>query len=274
MEDIREIQSISQHAKEYWKLDNAASVWWNPNLPWYQAQLNTVMNTIEAKNKHIVDIGTGNGRFSVYFAKAGAQSIVAVDISKKMLELAKENASADGVVGKIKFVQADAEALDFLPAEMFDVAICMEIFVTLPNPLKALNGIKGLLKAEGIIVANIDSPLTKSWYFRLLHNRSLYYSLPLGLRRHVFHKYFRLPVFPPSGEEKKRPKQLPTTQETIQSLNGNFEVKLFRAEDCIHNMSKKKFMKLFEEASLEIFKVARVGYWFCPRGYIVFARKT
>lgn len=45
------------------------------------------------KNKSIADLGCGEGFCSRYFLKKGARKIYGIDISKKMIDLAKSNSS-------------------------------------------------------------------------------------------------------------------------------------------------------------------------------------
>jgi len=56
----------------------------------------------------VLDIGTGSGAISISLAKYLKKSeIISVDISKKALEVAKENALLNKVSGQIKFIQSD-----------------------------------------------------------------------------------------------------------------------------------------------------------------------
>lgn len=55
-----------------------------------------------------VDVGTGSGCIAVCVAHAIPSSVgCAIDVSAAALEIARENASSHGVLGRIQFVQAD-----------------------------------------------------------------------------------------------------------------------------------------------------------------------
>lgn len=58
------------------------------------------------KNKNITDIGTGSGNIIISLAKnlSGKNTFTAVDISKKALSVAKQNAKLNQVSEKIKFI--------------------------------------------------------------------------------------------------------------------------------------------------------------------------
>ncbi len=60
------------------------------------------------KGSSILDVGTGSGNIAVTLAKHIPQArVTAIDISEKALEVARANAVAHGVAGRIDFVRAD-----------------------------------------------------------------------------------------------------------------------------------------------------------------------
>ncbi|MDM8533841.1 peptide chain release factor N(5)-glutamine methyltransferase [Clostridiaceae bacterium HSG29] len=60
------------------------------------------------ENLRVLDIGAGSGAISISLAKYLKNSeIVSVDISKKALDVAKENALLNGVSDRIKFIKSD-----------------------------------------------------------------------------------------------------------------------------------------------------------------------
>jgi len=79
-----------------------------------------LVETVIRKLKHlefpsILDIGTGSGNIAIALAKNidGAQS-VGVDISEKALELARSNATLNGVSGRSRFVAGDISDVKFV----------------------------------------------------------------------------------------------------------------------------------------------------------------
>ena len=76
------------------------------------------------KSGRVLDIGTGSGRLAIELAKAKGSNfeITGLDVSPNMLQKAAENARQAGAADKIKFVQANADALPF-PDGSFDLVI-------------------------------------------------------------------------------------------------------------------------------------------------------
>ena len=78
----------------------------------------------------LLDVGCGSGRYCIEMAKAGAKEVVGVDISPKMLEIAKQLAVDYGVSSRCQFLQKDV--LDI--QNSFDDAIAMGFFDYVQKP--------------------------------------------------------------------------------------------------------------------------------------------
>jgi ubiquinone/menaquinone biosynthesis C-methylase UbiE len=78
---------------------------------------------------HLLDVGTGTGRAAIGLARAGA-SVVGVDASSEMLEVARERAAAVNV--PVTFDVGDAHALPF-PANHFDGAVSLRVLMHTPD---------------------------------------------------------------------------------------------------------------------------------------------
>jgi|SRR6056297_109927 len=72
------------------------------------------------KGAKILDVGCGIGRHSIELAKRGYE-VTGLDISEKMLELAKEKSKKENV--NVNFIHADAA--DFNLDIKFDAAVCL-----------------------------------------------------------------------------------------------------------------------------------------------------
>src|SRR5262252_101162 len=62
------------------------------------------------RGKRVLEIGCGIGTDTINFARYGA-SVTAVDLTVKSLEVARRRAEVFGLQDRIRFIQANAEAL-------------------------------------------------------------------------------------------------------------------------------------------------------------------
>lgn len=93
----------------------------------------------------ILEVGVGTGKNLPFYNKD--QKIVAVDISEKMLQRAKNKKS----LADVNLAQMDVEVLGF-PDEVFDAAISTYVFCSVEDPIRGLVEIKRVLKEDGVIV--------------------------------------------------------------------------------------------------------------------------
>jgi ubiquinone/menaquinone biosynthesis C-methylase UbiE len=154
--------------KEYFKKEKTVSEWWDPEekpglfKDLYIEQRQIVNSLFDATGKVILDAGTGKGRFAIDFAKGGAECVYASDLSEQMLSIAKKRAERNGVGGKIKFQSMDIENLQY-EDNFFDFVCCMETFVHLPHPQRAMDELSRVTKPGGLVVGSVTLPV-KRWY--------------------------------------------------------------------------------------------------------------
>ncbi len=100
------------------------------------------------ESRYVLDVGTGTGFLAILLAELG-HKVVGIDISKRMLEKAREKAVKLKL--DIIFREGDAENVPFSD-NTFDTVVCRHVFWTLPNPLKALKEWRRVLKEYGTVV--------------------------------------------------------------------------------------------------------------------------
>ncbi|MFH0973178.1 MAG: HemK2/MTQ2 family protein methyltransferase [Candidatus Micrarchaeota archaeon] len=70
----------------------------------------------------VLDVGTGSGLQAIVAArKRGVARVVATDVNPEALKLASENAAANGVAGKIVFIESDL--FERVPHKKFDCVV-------------------------------------------------------------------------------------------------------------------------------------------------------
>ena len=103
------------------------------------------------KNSDIVlDYGCGTGTTSCEFSNL-VKEIHAIDISNKMIEIAKEKAGSSKIENAT-FVKTDIFD-DRFKNESFDVILAYNMLHTLPNPQNSIQRIYELLKPEGLFIS-------------------------------------------------------------------------------------------------------------------------
>jgi len=103
------------------------------------------------EGERVVDIACGTGLVTLPAAAAvGSRgSVVGLDISQKMVEIATERAD-----GRARFERAEAEKLG-VDDESFDAALCSLGLMYVPNPLDALAEMRRVLVDGGRAVVSV-----------------------------------------------------------------------------------------------------------------------
>lgn len=128
----------------------------------------------------VLDLATGRGEPAISAAKrvAPSGSVLGVDLSAPMLQMARERASAEGVAN-LELRVLNAESLDGVPDEAFDVAFVRWGLMYMTAPVRALEEVRRTLKPGGKLIAALWAE----------PERVSYHSLP----RKVLEKYRPLP---------------------------------------------------------------------------------
>src|SRR5438552_4796280 len=103
----------------------------------------------------VLDVGCGSGRYAEAFAQLGVKRIVGIDLSDKMIELARRRTDYSNT--KPEFVCGDF--MEFKTSETFDLAIAMGFFDYIADPLPLLMRMRSLVTHSAL--ASFPSI---SWY--------------------------------------------------------------------------------------------------------------
>lgn len=108
-----------------------------------------------APGQRVLDIATGIGEPALSAASrvGSAGRVVATDISKQMLDIARIRASTSGLTN-VEFLEADAECLDF-PDCSFDAILCRWGITSLPDHSNLLVKIKRMLMPNGSFATSV-----------------------------------------------------------------------------------------------------------------------
>ncbi|MFF3926593.1 class I SAM-dependent methyltransferase [Paenibacillus lactis] len=105
--------------------------------------------------KFILDAGCGEGYLSRLLSRQGAQKVVGVDYSKKMVEVAKRKTPKGSI---IEYKHGSCEELNFLSDNCFDVVVSNMVIHDLANHENAFKEIYRVLVNNGTFVFSILHP--------------------------------------------------------------------------------------------------------------------
>lgn len=106
------------------------------------------------ENKKVLDLGCGYGWHCRYAIEQGAQSVVGVDISEKMLEKAKQINNLPG----IEYIRKPIEDINFNP-DSFDVVISSLTFHYISDFDNICEKVHSYLTSKGSFVFSVEHPV-------------------------------------------------------------------------------------------------------------------
>lgn len=117
------------------------------------------------KDKHVLDLGCGYGWHCIYAAEQGAKSIVGIDSSYKMLDVAKEKTK----LPNIDYKCCSIEKMDF-QTESFDIILSSLALHYVESFESVVQKVNKLLKSGGDFIFSVEHPVftaygTQDWYY-------------------------------------------------------------------------------------------------------------
>lgn len=118
----------------------------------------------DLKNKRVLDLGCGYGWHCIYAMEQGAASVVGVDISTKMLEVARSKTQFE----RVEYICSAIEDTEF-EAESFDLVLSSLAFHYVADFDMILKKVHHCLKQGGSLVFSLEHPIftaygTQEWY--------------------------------------------------------------------------------------------------------------
>lgn len=108
----------------------------------------------DLRGRRVVDLGCGFGWFARYAVEHGAESVLGLDISEKMIARARADTPGDRIAYEI----ADLDQLE-LPADRFDLAYSALAFHYVSDFARLVQTVHRSLKPGGHFVFTIEHPI-------------------------------------------------------------------------------------------------------------------
>jgi cyclopropane fatty-acyl-phospholipid synthase-like methyltransferase len=115
----------------------------------YERYVFTIKNCEPVKGRAFLDVGCGNGMYSIELGKKGASRVVGIDISPVMLGRCEESARKEGLQDRVKFLQTDL--LEYQPDSNFDVSFGIGLFDYISDSLPVLKRMREVTTDKAIM---------------------------------------------------------------------------------------------------------------------------
>jgi len=104
------------------------------------------------KGSRLIEIGSGTGHWSVWFASRGYQ-VTGVEISDEMITVAETKIASAGP-GSIEFRHGDSHALESSD-NSFDVGVAITVIEFLADPSRAISELARVVKDNGALIFGV-----------------------------------------------------------------------------------------------------------------------
>ena len=153
--------------------DRDANLWLRDKpscLSDFTARKHLIKDLSKHKNKKFADLGCGEGYLARKLIKAGGAKVVGIDISKKMINLAKKKQNKKTTFFRGNIIKTR------LKSKSFDISYSTFVFNYLKKKqiLLALKEMRRITKKNGIIVFTVPHPFlsfikkkNKNFYFKM-----------------------------------------------------------------------------------------------------------
>ena len=111
---------------------------------------NFIIENVQPIEGKILEIGTGNGYFSVALVEKG-YSFTTLDMVEEDQNIAKMNIQYLGLQDQVDFVVADAQQLPFSD-NSYDISFAINLIHHLANPLKVIDEILRVTSSKGKVI--------------------------------------------------------------------------------------------------------------------------
>ena len=135
------------YSQEKSKLSTALDQFFRKDM--YERFIFTTENCKPVQGRRFLDVGCGNGLYSVDLGKKGAAGVVGLDISPVMIERCRQSAQKEGLEDRVSFIQTDL--LEYEPHSNVDVSFGIGLFDYISDPLPVLKRMREVSEDKAIV---------------------------------------------------------------------------------------------------------------------------
>lgn len=125
----------------------------------------------DLRDKNVIDLGCGTGRFSFLFESMNPKSITGIDLSEKMIEMARNNAKSKNSI--VRIVHGNIENLSEIKTESIDFVFSSTTLHYIRDLNNIMEQINRILVLGGICILSLIHPVYSACYPILHENRDL-----------------------------------------------------------------------------------------------------
>ena len=115
----------------------------------YERYTFTIEHCEPVKDRKFLDVGCGNGMYSLELARRGAAKVVGIDIAEVMIDLCRKSSQEKNLDDRCTFIQTDL--LDYTPETKFDVSFGIGLFDYISDPLPVLKRMREVSTDKAIM---------------------------------------------------------------------------------------------------------------------------
>ena len=115
----------------------------------YERYTFTIEHCEPVKDRKFLDVGCGNGMYSLELARRGAAKVVGIDIAEVMIDLCRKSSQEKNLDDRCTFIQTDL--LDYKPDTTFDVSFGIGLFDYISDPLPVLKRMREVSTGKAIM---------------------------------------------------------------------------------------------------------------------------
>lgn len=171
---VKKFKSISKETKEIWeKVAKEYTTYRESGSSANELIEIPAMKQLvgDVKGLRVLDAGCGYGYYSIWAKKEGAKEVVGVDISERMIKMAKEKARKEGL--EINFIQGDLANLGMFENSCFDLIMCSIVVSYFGNLVRYFSEFARILRKGGVFVFSEVHPMRSAGYWTKIKGKKV-----------------------------------------------------------------------------------------------------